>query len=113
MKIGGLILIPTRAWILLLAVLVALCATDLAGPAMVMADGQDCAGPFCEVQIACGQPIQPQNSSGYAIHLVATPASGERLLQPARIVTRFVDLPSARVSWPSLGPSASRAPPAV
>jgi len=113
MKIAALIRIPTRAWILLLAVLVALYATDLAGPAMVMADGQDCAGPFCEVQIGCGQPIQPQNFSGYGIQLVATPAPGERLLPPARLVTPSVDLPLSRVSWPILGPPSSRAPPAV
>lgn len=112
MKIAGLILIPTRAWILLLAVLVALCATNLAGPAMVMVGGQDCADPFCEVQIGCGQPTHPQNFSGYGFPLVAAPASGERLLPPG-LVTRSPDLPPPRLSSRILGPAASRAPPAV
>ena len=113
MKVAGVIRIATRAWVLLLTILVVLCATGLAGAAMVMADGQDCAGPFCEVQIGCGQPTQRQNSPGYTIHPVATPATGERLLPPARIGTRSVDLPLATVSWPILGPPASRAPPAL
>jgi hypothetical protein len=113
MKIAGSIRIPRRAWVLLLAVLVGLCATDLAGPAMVMADGQNCAGPFCEVQIGCGQPTQPQNTSGSAIHLVAAPASAERLLPPVRIETRSVDFSPPKLSSSSLGPAASRAPPVV
>ena len=113
MKIAGSIRIPRRAWVLLLAVLVGLCATDLAGPAMVMADGQNCAGPFCEVQIGCGQPTQPQNSSGSVIHLVAAPASAERLLPPVRIETQSVDFFPPRLSSSSLSPPASRAPPVV
>lgn len=113
MKIATSIRIPRRALVLLLAVFVGLCATDLAGPAMVMADGQNCAGPFCEVQIGCGQPTQPQNSSGSAIHLVAAPASGERLLPPVRIETRSVDFSPPKLSSSSLGPAASRAPPVV
>ncbi|HET9492106.1 MAG TPA: hypothetical protein VFR64_20440 [Methylomirabilota bacterium] len=111
MKIAGLIRISTRASVLLLAVLVALCATDLAGPGMVMAEGQDCAGPFCEIQIGCGQPIQPQNTPPSPIHLVPAPTSPERLLPPARAETAPVDLSPPRLSSSTLGPPASRAPP--
>lgn len=102
-----------RASVVLLAVLVALCAADLAGPAMVMADEQGCTGPFCDIGIGCGQPTQPQTSSGSALHFVATPASGERLLPPAMGETRTVDRSPGRVTWQALGPPASRAPPAV
>jgi hypothetical protein len=112
MKVAGLIRISTRASVLLLAVLVALCATDLAGPAMVMANGQDCAGPFCEIQIGCGQITQPQNTPASPIHLVAAPTSGERLLPPARAETA-VDLSPPLASSATLGPPASRAPPVI
>ena len=113
MKIEGSIRILRRACVLLLAILVGLCATDLVGPAMVMADGQNCVGPFCEVQIGCGQPMQPQSSSGSAIHLVAAPPSGERLLPPIRTQTAPVDLSPTLGSSATLGPPASRAPPVV
>jgi hypothetical protein len=78
-----------------------------------MADGQNCAGPFCEVQIGCGQRMQPQNSSRSAIHLLAAPPSGERPLPPVRIKTQSVDLSPPRLSSSTLGPPASRAPPVV
>jgi hypothetical protein len=113
MKIAGLFRIPRRAWVILLAVLVALCAMDLAGPGMAMADGQNCAGPFCEVQIGCGQPIQPQNTPASPSHLVAAPTSGERLLPPARTETAPVDPWPPVLSSAALGPPASRAPPVV
>jgi hypothetical protein len=112
MKAARLIRIPTRMWVLLLAILVALCATDLSGPAMVMADAQDCAGPVCETLIGCGESTQPQNSSGSALHLLAAPASGGLLLVPT-IERRSIDRLRARVSGPTHGPPASRAPPAV
>jgi hypothetical protein len=113
MKIAGVIRISTRASVLLLAVLVALCAAGLVGPAMAMADGQDCAGPFCEIQIGCGQPIQPQNTAPSPIHLVAAPTSRERLLPPARAEIALVDLSPPRLLSSTLGPPASRAPPVV
>jgi hypothetical protein len=113
MKIAGSIRIPMRAWVLLLAVLVALCATDLAGAGMAMADGQNCAAPFCEIQIGCGQPTQPQNTPASPSHLVAAPASGERLLPPARVETTPIDLSRPLVSSATLGPPASRAPPVI
>jgi hypothetical protein len=113
MRIAGLIRISMRASVLLLAVLMALCATDLAGPAMVMADGRDCAGPFCEIQIGCGQPTQPQNTPASPSHLVAAPTSGERLLPPARTAPAPVDPLPPVLSSAALGPPASRAPPVV
>jgi hypothetical protein len=112
MKIVASIL-PRRAWVMLLAVLVALCAMDLTGPAMVMADGRDCAGPFCEIQIGCGQPTQPQNTPASPSHLVAAPTSGERLLPPVRTETAPVDPSPPLLSSAALGPPASRAPPVV
>lgn len=113
MKIAGSIRISTRASVLLLAVLVALCATGLAGPVMVIGDGQNCAGPFCEIQIGCGQPTQLRKAPASAIQLVATPASGERPLPPVGIEIRPVDPSPPRVSSSTLGPPASRAPPVV
>jgi hypothetical protein len=102
-----------RVPVLLLAVLTAVCAADLARPAMVMAGGQSCVGPMCEDQIACGQPTQPQISSGSSIHLVALPASGERLLGLVKTETRTLDPPSPRVIRHSLAPLGSRSPPAA
>lgn len=113
MKIARLIRVSMRACGLLLAILVGLCAAGLAGPAMVMADGQHCVETLCDMQIGCGQPVQPQDLSGSAIHLRATPASGGWLLLPARIVTRSVDLPPVKASWPTIGLLVSRAPPAI
>ena len=113
MRIAGSIRISTRAWVLLLAVLVALCSTGLAGPGMAMADGQNCAGPFCEIQIGCGQPTQPQNTPASPSHLVAAPTSGERLLPPARAETALIDPSPPLLSSAALGPPASRAPPVI
>lgn len=102
-----------RVPVLLLAVLVALCAADIARPAMVMAGGQSCLGPACEDQIACGQPTQPQISPGSSSQLVAVPASGERLLGLVKTGTRTVASPPPRVIWQSLAPLGSRSPPAA
>jgi hypothetical protein len=113
MTIVGWVQISRRAWVLLLAVLVALCATDLAGAGMAMADGQNCAAPFCEIQIGCGQPTQPQNTPASPSHLVATPLSGERLLPPARAETTLINFSRPLVSSATLGPPTSRAPPVI
>jgi hypothetical protein len=102
-----------RVPVLLLAVLVALCAADIAGPAMVMAGGQSCLGPACEDQIACGQPTQPQISSGSSTQPVVLPVSAERLFGLVKTETRTVDPPPARVVRQSLAPLGSRSPPAV
>jgi hypothetical protein len=102
---------PMRAGVLLLAVLVAFCAADLARPAMVMAGGESCAGPACDEQIVCGQPTQAQVSSGSQIQLVALPASGERTLVVVKTEARTTDPPSPRVIWQSLAPLGSRSPP--
>ena len=102
-----------RVCVLMLAVLGAVCVADLARPAMVMAGGQDCVGPACEDQAACGQSAQPQVSSGFSIHLVAVPASREHVIGLAKTETRTVGPPPARVVWQSLVPLASRSPPAV
>lgn len=113
MKIAESIRILMRAGVPLLAVPVALCATDLAGAGMAMADGQNCAAPFCEIQIGCGQPHQPQNAPTSSIHLIAAPASTEGRLAPARAETAPVDLSPPLLSSATLGPPASRAPPVV
>jgi hypothetical protein len=105
--------VATRAWIVLLVALVVMCAADLTGPAMVMADGQHCAGPACETQVVCGQPSQPQISSGAPIQVIAVPASGESLVGPVDTDTRMVDPPLATLPCTSFGPLASRSPPAV
>jgi len=105
--------VPLRACVLMLAVLAVVCAADLARPAMVMAGGQDCVGPACDDQIACGQPTQPQLSSGSSDHLVALPAAGEHVLGLAKTETRTVGPPPIRVIWQSLVRLASRSPPAV
>lgn len=108
----GRIRLPRRAWVVLLAALVALCA-NLAGPAMVMADGQACVGLACETQIACSQPTHPQISSASSIELVTVSTAGERSHDPVQTKTFTIDPPPTRAPWKSLGPLASRAPPAV
>jgi hypothetical protein len=105
--------IPTRAWVLLLTLLVALCAADLARPAIVMAGGESCAGPACETQITCGQPTQPHISSGSSIYVVAVLVPAEHSLGLEKTEARASDPPSARVTWESLGSLPSRSPPAV
>lgn len=105
--------IPIRVWVLLLALLVASCAADLARPAMVMAGGESCAGPACETQIVCGQPTQPQASFGSSTHVVAVLAAGEGLLGLERTEARAIDPPPAKVTSESLGSLQSRSPPAV
>ena len=102
-----------RAGVLLLAVVAIVCAGDLARPAMVMAGGQDCAGPACEDQIVCGQPTQPQASSGSSIHLAALRVSTERAPGFFQTETRTVGPPPARVIVQPAASLASRSPPAV
>jgi hypothetical protein len=104
---------PMRAGLLLLAVLVAVCATDLARPAMVMAGGESCVGPTCDDQIVCGPSAQPLISPGSSIQVVALPVFGERSLRPVKIEARRVEPPSTRVIRQSLVPLGSRSPPAA
>jgi hypothetical protein len=98
---------------LMFAVLVVMCAAGLAPPAMAMAGGQDCSGPGCEHQIACGQPVAPQIPAGFSFDLVAMPAARERVLGPTKIDTRAVGPSPAGPAWQSRSPLGSRSPPAV
>jgi hypothetical protein len=57
---------PKRTRVVALAlmmVIAAICAGALAQPAMAFAGGQDCHGPGCDDQFACGQSPQPQATS--------------------------------------------------
>jgi hypothetical protein len=107
--------VAVRACVLLLVALVVVCAADLTSPVMAMADGGPSVGSACETQVACGQPGQPQVSSGFPIQFVfvALPVSEERLVAPVETGARTVDRSPSRLPWKSLGPLAPRSPPTV
>jgi len=98
---------------LLLAVAALTCLGGLAGPAMAGSMSPDCFGPVCEDQIGCGQPAQPQVSSGSSVHAVALPAAVERgvVLAGTEALSVGPAPPSAaRHSFASVAP---RSPPAA
>ena len=99
--------------LLVLAVTALTCIVGLASPVMADSVGQDCFGAACGDQIGCGQPAQPQTSSGSLVHLVALPAAVERDLVLARTETRSVGPPSLKATGHSFVPVAPRSPPAA
>jgi hypothetical protein len=104
--------------ITLMMVIAVICVGAFAQPAMAMAmamaNGHDCVGPGCGDQLACGQPSQPQASSGPSqqLSLVALPviARVAAVEGDGTAVTRSPPLP--RPSQP-FGPSAPRSPPSA
>jgi hypothetical protein len=84
-------------------------------PAMTFASGQDCSGPGCDDQIACGQPTQPQASSGPLgnVSFVALPVTlGAAVVEcDGRAMTPSPPPPRS-ASWP-FAPSAPRSPPSA
>jgi hypothetical protein len=104
---------PRTVAVLVLAVTALVCLGGLAGPAMAGSMSQDCYGPACEAQIGCGQPAQPQASSGSSVHLVALPAAVERGLLLTKTETRSIGPPPLRAAWHPFAPVAPRSPPAV
>jgi hypothetical protein len=105
--------LPMRLGVFLLVVLATGCATDRTGVSMVMVQGQDCPGPACENQIACGGPQQLPISSGGSVDLRALPASDGLVLTVLETETRSVGPPPVKPIWPSLAPLGSRSPPTV
>ncbi len=103
---------PTVA-VLLLAVIVAVCLVDLAGATMAVAAGQNCFGPVCEDQLACGQPAQPQASWGTSGRLVAVPTAVEAPSAPEKTATLAQVSPRARLARQPVAPLAPRSPPAA
>lgn len=104
---------PTVA-ALLLAAVVAACLADLNAPTMAAANVQDCSGPACDQQFVCGQPAQPQISSGHPLQFIAAPATIEADLAPETSCGRLAPgSPPARLAWQSVAPLAPRSPPAV
>jgi len=109
---------PNRTRIVALALMmaiVALCAAALVQPAMALAGGQDCSGPACDDQIACGQPTQPQatSSPSTGVSLVAVTASVPRGL--IEVHARATTAPPTLTSPASrpFAPSAPRSPPSA
>jgi hypothetical protein len=109
---------PTRTRVIALAVVMVIATIFtgvLAQSAMALAGGQDCAGPACDDQIACGKPTQPQATSGPAarVSLVAVAASvatdlievHDRITPASQPVTRPASRP--------FSPSAPRSPPSA
>lgn len=90
-----------------------LCVGDLIHPAMAAAGGQDCFGPGCQDQISCGQPAQPQASSGSSIHVVVLSVTDETGPALKPLEAPAIGPPSHRVSGHPVAPSAPRSPPAA
>jgi hypothetical protein len=101
--------------ITLMMVIAVVCVGAFAQPVMAMANGHDCVGPGCDDQLACGQPSQPQASSGSSqqLSLVALPvtASVAGVEGDGTTVTPSPPLPPS-ASQP-FGPSAPRSPPSA
>jgi heme A synthase len=99
----------------LMMVSVAICAGALVQSAMAFASGQDCPGPGCDDQIACGQPTQPQATSSRSAGV--TPVVVTASVPTASIVvdvrtTTAPPILSNLASRP-FAPSAPRSPPSA
>jgi len=93
----------------------AICAGALAQSAMALAGGQDCAGPGCEDQIACGQQTQPQATSGPSASVgpVAVIASVPTALFEVDAPTTTAPPPVSSPASRPFAPSAPRSPPSA
>ncbi len=99
--------------IVLIAVGALVCLGGLAGPAMAIADGQDCSGPSCDQQVIASRCLPMPAPSGRIADLLAIPAAVVADLAPPRANTSAVDLPHVGLVWWLLAPLASRSPPAA
>jgi hypothetical protein len=106
----------TRVVALALMIAVAvMCAGAAVQPAMAHANGQDCSGPGCDDQLACGQPTQPPATSSpsasispVAVTVSVGPALTDR---GAGSLSAPPIFPSA--VWQPFAPSAPRSPPSA
>ena len=99
--------------IVLVALAALVCLGGLVGSAMAMADGQGCAGPGCDHQIASSRLLQFQTPSRSAVDLLAIPAAVAADLSLSQDEPPASRPPDIRLVWPSLAPFAPRSPPAV
>ena len=106
--------VMSRVATMAVMVVVALsCVVGFVQPAMAAGGGQDCLGPGCQDQISCGQPAQPQASSGSSVQPVALPAAVGAGPAPERTEPPAIGPPPIRVAWQSVARLAPRSPPAV
>lgn len=89
------------------------CVVSFVQPVMAAAGAQNCLGPGCQDQIACGQPAQPQASSGSSVQAVALPATVGAGPVLERTETPAIGPPPIRVAWRSVARLAPRSPPAA
>jgi hypothetical protein len=99
--------------IVLMVGIAAICTGALVQSAMALASGQDCSGPGCD-QIACGQPLQPQATSGpsASVSLVAVTVPVAAAMIEAHGTMTAPPTLSSPASRP-FGPSAPRSPPSA
>jgi hypothetical protein len=100
---------------ILMMVAAVICAATLVQPAMTFAGGQDCSGAGCDDQIACGQPTQPQASSGLSgnVSFVALPVTLRVAVVECDGAAMTPSPPPPRpASW-RFAPSAPRSPPSA
>lgn len=99
----------------LLMTIAAICVAALVQPAMALAGGQDCPGPACDDQIACGQPTQPQatSSPSTGVSLVAVTASVSMALVAVHAPTTTGPPTLASPASQPFAPSAPRSPPSA
>jgi hypothetical protein len=97
----------------LVAVAAITCLGDLARPTMAHANAQDCFGPACEDEIACGQPSQPQVTPERSASLVAVPTvvGIDSIPAATNILATGPPVPVQR--WHLLSALAPRSPPAA
>lgn len=106
--------VMSRVVTMAVMVVVALsCVVGFVQPAMAAAGGQNCLGPGCQDQIACGQPAQPQASSGSSVQAAVLPATVGAGPALERIETPAIGPPPIRVAWQSVARLAPRSPPAA
>lgn len=98
----------------LLLAIAAMCGGELVQPGMALAGGQDCSGPGCGDQFACGQPTQPQATS--SAPGTVSPVAMMTSVTPAPIDTHSGSPPPLALSNLALqpfAPSAPRSPPSA
>lgn len=105
-----------RAIAIALMMMIAVIGVGALGqPGMAFGGGQDCSGPGCDDQIACGQPIQPQATSGpsASISPVAVTVSVAPALIDAHDGTLTAPPILSSSASQSFAPSAPRSPPSA
>lgn len=97
--------------VVLVAVAALVCLGGLGGAAIVMGNGQSCAGPGCDQQIAASRSLQLKAPPAPAAELLAIPLAIAIDPSLPKEHRPAMGPPHVRLVWPSLAPFAPRSPP--